>query len=247
MRAFGTVIALAACIGFQPVVQAEFRPWSDTKGNAIEAEYIRLAGDTVLLSKRDGSEIKVSLSSLSDEDRIYVMRLNPPRIDVAVDDQVDRETLRYTGGRSNSGRIQMESIVTEVTLRKITPEAYEPELSMEILLIGRMEQLDRYVIVEKAASTFRFTDENRGIHTYTCGPLDLRNASGNIRGGTEYEGWLMVVRDSRDEIIVLKSSRLEYEKNAEILLKAQKGGVFDDDFNFISASRNTGSPSRQRR
>jgi hypothetical protein len=233
MRIFTSALAVVACLGFQQGSLAEFRPWSDVRGNAIEAEYVRTAGETVVLRKRDGSEIKVPLSSLSEEDRSYAMLQNPPGIEIKVDDRVDREILGYTRGGGGSGKRELQSIMVEVSLRKTSSEKYDPELVMELFLIGRTKQLNRYVIVEKAESTFSFSDKNKGLHTYSCGPVDIRSMAGNRRAGSEYDGYLAVVRDRRKEIVATKASRLEYIKNADIILGASKGGLFDEDFNLV--------------
>lgn len=233
MTTKGYVFAVFAALECLTGYAAEFRPWTGTNGQSVEAEYVRMAEGSVVLRKRDGAEIKVALDALCEEDRQYAMLQNPPRIVIEVDDKLDRDTVAYAGGRE----VRMESVKTEVTLKKAGSEPYDAELSLDVVLIGKMEQLDRYTIIEHAKSSFRFTDENKGFATYTCGPVDLRNVRGNRNAGAKYDGYLVVVRDSRDEVVAVKGSRLDYEKNADALRAAGKGALFDQDFNFIRDER----------
>ena len=163
------VLAVAQCLAV--FVQAEYRPWSDIKGNTIEAEYIRTSDETVVLRKRDGTEIKVPLLSLSEQDRTYAMLQCPPEIEISMDDRLDRETLDYRGGRPGLRHYRQESVTIDVSLNKTSTEWYDAELSLEICLLGWMEQMNRYVIVGKIDSKFRFSDENKGLFTSTSRPF----------------------------------------------------------------------------
>ncbi|MGA2069613.1 MAG: SHD1 domain-containing protein [Thermoguttaceae bacterium] len=50
-----------------------FRTWTDNKGRAVEA---KLVDQQIVLKRRDGTEITVPLSKLSEEDRKWVRDLN---------------------------------------------------------------------------------------------------------------------------------------------------------------------------
>jgi hypothetical protein len=237
-----SLACMAACVG------ADFRPWTDEKGHTIEAEYIRTADNAVVLRKRDGTEIKVPLGTLCAEDRTYAMLQCPPKIEIRVNDRFDRDTLGYLGGQAGFRHIRKESVTADVSLRKTSFAIYDAELTVEMFLIGWMEQVNRYVIIQQVQSTFRFTDENKELFTCTYGPFDLQSMTGSIRSGAEYEGYLLVVRDTLNQIVATKASRLDFEKNAPAILKADKGAVFDEDFNFVRAGRESpGHPGDARR
>jgi len=230
---------LTICAGLlAATAQAEFRAWSDVNGNTVEAEYIRMAVDTVVLRKRDGKEVRVPLNTLSEGDRQYAMLLNPPRIDIVVKDDVDSSMLR---ARRNS-EARMEAVNVDVQIRKASSEAYDAELSLDVILIGKTLPLSRYEVLEHSRSKFAFSNENKGLHECRCGPVDIRNIKGGRNQGSEYEGYLVVVRDSRNQVIAVKGSRLEFEKNAGALLDADKGDAFDEDFHAIDSQK----PKRRR-
>ncbi len=225
-RVYSVLVVLGCLAGY---AGAEFRPWTGVNGQSVEAEYVRMAEGSVVLRKRDGAEVKVAMDALCEEDRRYAMLQNPPRIVIEVEDKVDRNTVAYAGGRE----MRMESVMAAVSLNKGNSDPYDAELSLDVVLIGELEQLDRYTIIEHSRSTFRFTDENKGLATLTCGPVDLRTIRGNRNAGARYDGYLVIVRDSRDELVALKGSRLDFEKHADALRAAGKGTLFDKDFTFI--------------
>lgn len=244
MKPIRNTMVMLVCVGFLPgLVQAEFRPWTDSKGNSVEAEYVRMTDDTVVLRKRDGSELKVPLDSLSEEDCQYAMLRNPPKIEIKVDDDMDSETVGYLGGPRSDSSVRIASVSADVTLRKKSTGRYDAELTVEVLLIGKTAQLDRYTVLERSDSAFCFTEQNKGLYTFACGPADIRNVRGNRNTGVEYEGFLVVVRDSLDAVVAVKGSRIEFEKNVEALLKAGKGALFDKDFKLVRAGR---KPTPQR-
>lgn len=51
---------------------AQARPWTATSGKTIEADFVKVAGDTVHLKKEDGAPLMIRLALLSAEDQAYV-------------------------------------------------------------------------------------------------------------------------------------------------------------------------------
>ena len=227
------ILIMTVCTVFLGIsARAGYRAWSDVNGQAVEAEYVRLAADLVVLRKRDGNEVKVPLKNLCDEDRRYVLLLNPPALDIRVNDAIDGNTIRSREGSD----ARVESVSIDVVLRKTSAEPYEAELSLDVIMLGRTLQLDRYVIIEHSKSTFGLTDVNKNLYEYKCGPADIRNMKGGRNQGVEYEGFVVIVRDSRGEVVSVKANRLEFEKNAGALLHANKGDAFDEDFHAVKSN-----------
>lgn len=73
-----SLLALFVVVSLSSTLLAdELRTWTDSSGNfTIEANFISLEGNKVLLEKADGSRIQIELNKLKLEDRTYAMREN---------------------------------------------------------------------------------------------------------------------------------------------------------------------------
>lgn len=67
-------LLLAVCLS-STLFADDLRTWTDSSGNfTIEAKFISLEGNKVLLEKADGSRIQIELSKLKPEDRTFAIR-----------------------------------------------------------------------------------------------------------------------------------------------------------------------------
>ncbi len=231
-----TVVLLSGivAINFSLSALAEMRIWTDETGKTIEAEHVRTLDDKVVLKLVDGSEIKVSLDTLTEKDRKYAILLAPPRVEIKVSVKNERDNKAV--GRSNRGpgmQVQQESVQATVDIRKSSSAPYEAPLQSEVYLIGRPEQADYYMILNTSKSKFQFTTENKNEHSYESGMVNLKQLEAGKQAGVEYEGYLAIVRDRNNEIIGMKCSKLVFEKNAEAIVGSKKGEVFDENFESV--------------
>ena len=60
--------------------------------------------------------------------------------------------------------------------------------------------------------------------------MSLHQKEARKQKGIEYKGYIAIVRDLAGQIIAIKSSRPEFEKNIDALLGTQKGDIFDREF-----------------
>ncbi|MBT8042084.1 MAG: hypothetical protein KJN98_02860 [Pontiella sp.] len=234
---FGVVALLV--FGGTVSAMAELREWKDQSGKVILAEHVATTGDRVVLRLEDGSEIKVSLDTLSEKDRRHAVLLTPPRIDISVSAKVDRTNTDMDKGMRRRGgvQIQEESIVATVTLKKSSPAPYEAPLQAIVYLMGQPEQHDGYVVIDRATSRFTFTTENKNQHTFTGNEVNLTSAQAGMERGIEYKGYIAVVRDKQGNRIAMKCSKLDFEKNADAIIGSKKGAIFDEDFNPVDLEK----------
>ena len=68
-------------------------------------------------------------------------------------------------------------------------------------------------------------------------PVDLRQIKGSWRLGIQYEGYLILIRDSRGELIAVKGSKTALEEHAEELSGVQFGNLLTDDLMVIKPRR----------
>lgn len=224
-------------------VRAELRIWTDKSGNSIEAEHVRTLSDKVVLRKADGTEIKVSLDTLSDRDRRYAILQTPPRIEISVSTDSDRSNTGY-GNRRN---VQEETVSVEVKIRKSSPSPYEAPLTAELYLIGAPENDAGYIILEKHRQKFSFTAENKNLHTFESKDVSLKQLEGGRQMGIEYKGYLIAVTDKTGEIISIKCSKLDFEKNAKAIRACEKGARLDTDYKVIERKQNKESRKSEKR
>jgi hypothetical protein len=222
---------------------AEMRNWADKKGNIIEAEHVATLDDKVVLRKADGSEIRVSLDTLSEKDRKYAILQKPPRIEIKVSPKTDRSNTGY----NRNVQIQKETVEVEVNIRKSSSAPYEAPLHAELYVIGRPEQHDGYMILDKKVQRIQFTTENDNQQTFSSAPVVLKQLEAGKQAGVEYKGYLVVVLDRKGEIIDSKASKLDYAQNAEAIMAGSKGTKFDGDFNEFGRGKDAPPPRRQKR
>ena len=85
------LISAVLVLGLNYSATAEMRIWTDQNGKTIEAEHIRTMDDKVILKMADEVEIKVSLDTLTEKDRKYAILMAPPRVEINVATQTDRD------------------------------------------------------------------------------------------------------------------------------------------------------------
>lgn len=212
---------------------AESRIWTDVAGQSIEAEYVTLVGGRVVLRMHNGNDIRISVESLSEEDREYVELKNPPRIDINVASKTAVKSVNNSGSKNNKIQTRVDVVFVQVDLKKAGSEAYDQKLTVEIFLMGREIGSNQHILLDQKKSTFSFTGENQNQYTSIFDPIELRTVSGSSKKGFEYKGYLVVVSNKQKEVIAIKASRLEYEKNMDVISKAPKGTAFDKQFEVV--------------
>ena len=212
-------------------VHAELRVWTDKSGKTIEAEHVRTLTHQVVLRQADGTEIRVSLDTLSERDRKYAILQTPPRISIHVSTDTDRSNT----GVNRRTQIQEEEIQAEVTIEKTSSSPYEAPLRSTLVLIGETEQSGHSIILENRNEPFSFTEGSEV--RFESGKISLRQVESGVERGVEYKGYMVAVVDKTGEILELKCSKLEYEKNAEALLSGARGTVYDEDFKVVGQKR----------
>jgi hypothetical protein len=237
----GKVFILSAVILLGVLNQTafcEYRTWKDGSGKTIEAEHVRTTTDKVVLRRPDGTEFRVSLDSLSEKDRRYAILLTPPRIDMQVSVKTERDNKAVGPSNHGSGmQVQKETVQATVNVRKASSQPYEAPLVSEVYLVGRTEQNDMHMVLDRTVSRFHFTTENHYKHTYLSDPVSLKQLESGRQKGIEYAGYLSIVRDRTGEILAMKSNKLDFEKNAEVIIDSSKGTFFDGAFKPVDPEK----------
>jgi len=77
---------------------AEMRTWTSENGDTIEAEFKQMfGGNKVVLKTSKGKTLKIPIDGLCAKDRKYLASVVPPKIDIIVDVDKDRNKEFSTG------------------------------------------------------------------------------------------------------------------------------------------------------
>jgi hypothetical protein len=186
---------------------------------------------SVVLRRKDGQEVKVELDSLSREDLRYARKQVPPEMDIRA--SIDTED-QYVGSANGDYQMQYQIVKPTVTVEKESLDPYGASLTMEVVLIGKILQNERLMILNSSSSTFSFTDENKERYEYTGNLIDLQFTSGGASLGLQYEGYLVAIRDYSESIIALEASSNELEDHAEDILEAKPGTQLSEDMRLLN-------------
>ncbi len=217
---------------------AEMRIWTSIKGDAIEAEYIKLFRDEVVLETSAGKQFKIPVSRLCYTDKEWLANAIPPDIKITVNVDTDR-------GRSDSGKYgsmknlkkKAETVKVKVVLEKTNPEPCNRDFMVQIYAVAKDTNREIRKVIGYSEREFSFkTNEAIEIEV----PLStVTYVEGRLSRGSRYEGYLVVIKEKNKEgeIVATKSKELAYEKNAPQFEQAKKGTLFDPDFGIMNSPK----------
>lgn len=219
------LLCLVSVIAIGETAPDAFRVWTDQSGTTLKAEYVRTEVESVILRREDGSELKIPIQSLSENDKNFVRLKTPPRIEINMEPSVDSYTVGYLGNGGYDYTVRYQVVEPSVVLRKVSVEPYEGPLTMQVIILGRIREVNRYLIIDNNVVPFSFTGKQSYEFKYVGYPVDLRQIKGSWKSGIEYEGYLVAIRDSQGQLVAAKASKLAMEENADALTKAAVGSM----------------------
>jgi hypothetical protein len=238
MKILNTLVpVIVAMLTVPGITPAEMREWMDADGKTVNAEFVRKEVESVVLRTEDGTELKVAYNILSEEDRQYVMLQTPPRLEIRVEPNVRNYTVGYLGNDGYDYTVKYEVVEPRVFLRRTSTHHYDAELILELVILGRIREIDRYLVIDNSKTPFSFTGRTSYEYTYAGYPLDLQQIRGSWRSGVEYKGYLVAVRDSRGVLIASKASWASLQENADEVMAAEIGSMLTDDLQVIQPRR----------
>ncbi len=216
-----TTAAMLAAVFAGTTALAEFRVWTDVKGKTIEAEQVEVLNSQVVLRLVNNREIRVSLDSLSADDRRLAMLSRPPALEIegSAETEHSSSTL-YQGGSRN--RIQIEKASTAVTVNvlKTSAAVYEEPLKAVIYVMGQRGE-ENGVVLDKLTKTFSYTGTESEF-TFLTDEYTSETRGDSISGDI-YKGWFAAVYDSNGKVVAMKGSAKEFEENAAVLAEMELG------------------------
>lgn len=222
------IFAVAAVFGLCDTARADMRIWTSRKGDSVEAEYVKMYGNKVVLKTADGRTLRVPAEGLCDDDQEYLAHAAavPPQLEIKVADKVDRQ--KDSMGYNETSR---ESVSIEVVLRKKNPEPCLQRFKAYVYVLGRREETwgygpdAEYQMLEVKDYPVSFADRDKVVLS-----LNVTTRYTEYDGGYSYEGYLLCIKDEDGAVFAEESNQNILERNRNLVLRCKKGDSFTEDF-----------------
>lgn len=204
------------------------RVWEEKSGLQIKAEFVREIFGEIELRRPDGSLYSIPWENLSALDAEYVRTVIPPEVQLTVR---KNEKAKVRNEKFVRAGDSMTTITIDVTVRKKSREPYNGVLRAEVYIVGQEVATDDYRLLGKSTSKVLFTDENRGLYSFsTSADSHVYEEYNEIETrGAEYAGYLVVVVDSAgNKLAVEKNLSWLEDDDVDKLRRFYIGAFFDE-------------------
>ena len=226
------IIGIISCIGLLTLSGfAELRIWTGKNGQTIEAEYIRDASGKVWLKPAHGKNKVVPIEALCMEDQQYIQLKTLPKIEIHVDDDVDRGTVG-----SDIDNVK-EEIRCTVKVTKTSKKPYPVEYEVHFFLMGFDIRDKQHILAEKISKKCKLDSSNANTFSF-AGDHHHFEYDPDPAWGNRYEGYLVVVQTADGSVLATKG-RDKYMANYRRFLEAKKVPCrFDKNFVPVGRRKN---------
>ncbi|VGO20450.1 hypothetical protein [Pontiella sulfatireligans] len=194
----------------ESVPSSGLRVWSMMDGKSIEGEYVARIGDKAVLKDARGRQKKYPLVQFSRPDLEYMELSSPPSLSLSASFKNEPRCSLEDGG-STGVPIAYRYVYT-ANVRQTSSTAYNHELNVEFYAIGEEIHGDKYVLLQRLEQSFIPTKENDRSLRFSGDEIELPNFKfgdwvvDQTQRGLEDDGYLIVVKDKRGEIIEHKAT-----------------------------------------
>ncbi len=188
---------------FAESVEKEMRTWGGEDGKTLEAKFVTVIGDRAVLTDSHGRQRKIPLTQLSDEDRLYIELVQPPKFNIDFSKKSNQRFFQESTILPGAHWLPRHSdYVFSARLKQTSAGQYNHELKVEFFAIGEEIEADNYILFDRQESRFTPTKENGRSHTFSGKTIPLRESViFTERRGQKYGGYLVVVTDERGMIV----------------------------------------------
>ena len=231
-------IKIAVAISLTICARAEVRTWTSLPGKTIEAEYVKIQFDDVILKDANGAEVKIPMTAFSGEDLEYIELLNPPKLSVDFMKSANQEFIPTSlflpkdplnlliyefGARVKQKDAKSYKYPLKIEIYAFTKQRYDPA---KYHLISRVES-DPFVLSKENGRRYEFTAPKQyKVFNYEMNVdfLNWRETRGEKFGES-----LILVRDKRGKIIAYNSTKKWLYRNLAMLEELPVGAWLNDD------------------
>lgn len=209
---------------------ADMRIWTDQKGNSIEAEFINIIGDKVVLRSDERGVIQVPINGLCIADKKYLASNIPPKI------KLDVRVLKDNKHLGSYSDYKEETVFCKIIITKTNQEPCDKNFVVHVYLF--FKNVGSNGLIAKDINTFSFDFSADSKVEFSTSPVKVehyRSAYENYKCGEKYDGYLVFIKDAQGNLICSKGSSLLYEKNISQIEVAKQGARFDAKLNPVKA------------
>ena len=231
-----------------PLQEGKMRAWTMEDGRMFEAEYVTRIGAKVVFKNAKGKMSKVPVGQISVEDRKYIELETPPELEFSFSKQSrKRDFPSAVNGKYDTTYLLPKMLYYDfsVDIRQTSAGVYNHELRAELFVVGSdLNESGKYILLDRQEGSFTLTKE--GQRSFTLKGKKSVELSmfqmGSIQSGRQFRGrkyasYLVVVTDSRGEIIAHGAPKKWMFESLEKLRKLSVGNYFDNTCTRTGAPR----------
>lgn len=227
-----TLITLALVCSCAATSMAEVRAWTLNSGKTVEAEFIALIGGEISLKTIKGKLIKIPENDMSPDDMTHIELQMPPTLDIKftklAEPRVYPPILYWDDGEPP--RSLYYTFSTQIKQTSANP--YDHQLTAEIFVMAVEADGGKNILLDRRTESFHLTVENkRVVNIQGAEDLMLTNyiAPGGKRRGEKYAGYMIVVTDSRGEVVAHKATREWWYEKIDNIRNVPVSKTFDEE------------------
>ena len=229
------IIVLLSC----SCCMADTRNWTLVDGRTVEGAFVTIMGSDYILLSPKGKRLKIPAQEFSQNDRLFVELSRPPKLKIDVIKNLKTITF-WQGYYGKYPRAPERHGNFGIRVKQTSSGIYRHELKAELYVIAQQIGVSdkKCFILDRQEITFQLSKENKRVYEFMSErQVRLQNwgfsypDSKAVERGEIYYGYLVVITDSRGEIVVVKSSKSWWEENLENLRKLRVGNFLDKKCN----------------
>lgn len=233
-----TFITIAAVVSLTMGAHGEMRTWTSLPEKTIEAEYVKMLFDDVILKDANGEELRIPLTAFSGEDRKYIELENPPQLSVDVMRSA-KQTFVDVSATYPKDPLIILTYQFGARVKQKDAKTYKYPMTLEVYAFTQQRyDPSKYHLIHKSKSEpFVMSKENGRRHEYTAPKkhriiayelyvnyLDWRESRGE-----KFAETLILVRDERGEIIAYNTTKNWLYNNLDKLEELPVNAWLNDD------------------
>lgn len=198
-------------------------------GKMIEADFITVMGDKVVLKTPKGQTCRIKLDELIAEDRLHVELASPPEFRINFVKNCEQKTFVMESVDGANIRPPEKRCRYGARLKQISAGYYNHEVKVEIFAVGQERLGQTYILLDRQVTSFTPTRENDRSHEFRSGrEVTLQNyeVDSEPRGET-YATHLIIVTDSCGEVIGVSTGSDWLFENLDNLKKLRPGNYMN--------------------
>jgi hypothetical protein len=222
-----------------PPEDEPLRVWSLADGKSLQAEFVNVIGDKVVLKGARGNLRKIPLAQVSAEDRKFIELAQPPTFNFSFFKSTSQQKIKLSPFAQLSTDVpKIIDYVFTANLEQTSVRSYGSELQVEFFAIGEEIDGDNYILLDRQQSSFIPDKANERSHRFSGKAVRMMDYTfGRQRRGEKYGGYLITVTDERGRIIDYGSSHKWLYENLEKLKEIPVGRHFNKAGNRVHPPR----------